>query len=136
MCGVTIRRAEDNLSSGLLDGAQAQLLQLDAGHPCVVLQRRAFDLQGRCVELRTTRAMPTLMLDASSFAGNPALFAKLPYDTVKAFRPIGVIALFPNVVLVNGQFPVKSVADLITAAKVRKVVVAFRQTVCRSADDH
>ena len=67
----------------------------------------------------------TLMLDASSFAVNPALYPKLPYDTDKAFRPIGVIALFPNVVLVNAQFPAKSVAQLITAAKVNKDAVAF-----------
>ena len=67
----------------------------------------------------------TLMLDASSFAVNPALYAKLPYDTDKAFRPIGVLALFPNVALVHAQFPVKSVAELITAAKARKDAVAF-----------
>ncbi len=67
----------------------------------------------------------TLMLDASSFAVNPALYPKLPYDTDKAFRPIGVIALFPNVVLVNAQFPAKSVAELIAAAKARKDAVAF-----------
>ena len=51
----------------------------------------------------------TLMLDASSFAVNPALFAKLPYDSDKAFKPIGVIALFPNVLLVNPSFPATSV---------------------------
>lgn len=67
----------------------------------------------------------TLMLDASSFAVNPALYSKLPYDTDKAFRPIGVIALFPNVLLVNAQFPAKSVAELIAAARVRKDAVAF-----------
>jgi GntR family transcriptional regulator len=55
VCGVTIHRAEDKLSFGRLDAAQAALLQLDTGHPCVVVQRQAFDLQGRCVELRTTR---------------------------------------------------------------------------------
>lgn len=54
VCGVTIHRAEDNLSFGLLDAAQAALLQLEVGHPCVQVQRRAFDLSGRCVELRTT----------------------------------------------------------------------------------
>lgn len=55
VCGVTIHRAEDNLSFSLLDAMQAGLLQLDAAHPCVTVQRQAFDLQGRCVELRTTR---------------------------------------------------------------------------------
>lgn len=67
----------------------------------------------------------TLMLDASSFAVNPSLYPKLPYDTEKAFRPIGVIALFPNVVLVNAQFPAKNVAELIAAAKVKKDAVSF-----------
>ena len=67
----------------------------------------------------------TLMLDASSFAVNPSLYTKLPYDTEKAFRPIGVIALFPNVVLVNAQFPAKNVAELTAAARVKKEAVSF-----------
>jgi tripartite-type tricarboxylate transporter receptor subunit TctC len=67
----------------------------------------------------------TLMLDASSFAVNPALYPKLPYDSVKAFRPIGVIAQFPNVVLVNAQFPARSVAELGTLARARKDAVAY-----------
>jgi tripartite-type tricarboxylate transporter receptor subunit TctC len=67
----------------------------------------------------------TLMLDASSFAVNPALYPKLPYDTDRAFRPIGVIAQFPNVVLVNAQFPPKSVAELIALARSRKGAVSF-----------
>ncbi|MEO8120140.1 MAG: tripartite tricarboxylate transporter substrate binding protein [Rhodoferax sp.] len=74
------------------------------------------------------RAAPdgyTLMLDASSFAVNPALYAKIPYDTDKAFRPIGVVALFPNVLLVNAQFPARSVAELVTAAKARPDAVAY-----------
>lgn len=54
VCGVTINRAEDKLSFGLLTAAQAALLRLEAGHPCVQVQRRAFDLGGHCVELRTT----------------------------------------------------------------------------------
>jgi len=54
VCGVTIHRAEDRLSFGLLTAEQAALLQLDVGHPCVQVDRRAFDLGGRCVELRTT----------------------------------------------------------------------------------
>jgi hypothetical protein len=36
-----------------------------------------------------------------------------------------VIALFPNVVLVNAQFPAKNVAELIAAAKVKKDAVSF-----------
>ena len=67
----------------------------------------------------------TLMLDASSFAVNPSLYTKLPYDTLKAFVPIGVIALFPNVVLVNAGFPVKNIAELTTAARKSKDAVSY-----------
>jgi tripartite-type tricarboxylate transporter receptor subunit TctC len=67
----------------------------------------------------------TLMLDASSFSVNPALYPKLPYDSEKAFRPIGVIALFPNVMLVNPNFPANSVADVVSLAKQKKDAVSF-----------
>lgn len=67
----------------------------------------------------------TLMLDASNFAANPALYPKLPYDSLKAFRPVGVVALFPNVVLVNPGFAAKSVADLVGIASRKKDAVAY-----------
>ena len=67
----------------------------------------------------------TLMLDASSFSVNPSLYPKLPYDSAKAFQAIGVIALFPNVVLVNANFPAKNIAELIGAAGKSKNAVSF-----------
>ncbi len=67
----------------------------------------------------------TLMLDASSFAVNPSLFSKLPYDSEKAFKPIGVIALFPNVLLVNANFAAKSVTDVVNMAKAKSNAVAY-----------
>jgi tripartite-type tricarboxylate transporter receptor subunit TctC len=67
----------------------------------------------------------TLMLDASSFAVNPSLYNKLPYDSLKAFKPIGVVALFPNVVLVNSNFSAKNVNDLIATAGKAKESVSY-----------
>jgi tripartite-type tricarboxylate transporter receptor subunit TctC len=67
----------------------------------------------------------TLMLDASSFSVNPSLYPKLPYDSAKAFQPVGVIALFPNVVLVNANFPAKNIAELMGAAGKSKNAVSF-----------
>ena len=67
----------------------------------------------------------TLMLDASSYATNPALFAKLPYDPAKAFKPVTVIALFPNMLVVNPQFSARSVAELIQLARSKPGVVAY-----------
>ena len=54
VCGVVIHHAEDHLSFGQLTQQQAKRLGLERGHPCVRVQRRAFDLANRCVELRTT----------------------------------------------------------------------------------
>ena len=54
VCGVTVQRAEDQLSFGLLTAEQAKQLELESAHPCVQVQRTAFDLGGRCTELRTT----------------------------------------------------------------------------------
>jgi len=96
------------------------------GQPVVIDNKPG--ASGQIGAAAVAKALPdghTLMLDASSFAVNPALYPKLPYDTDKAFRPIGIIALFPNVVLVNAQFPAKSVAELIATAKMRKDAVAF-----------
>ena len=67
----------------------------------------------------------TLMLDASSFAVNPALFPRLLYDSDKAFRPVGVIALFPNVLLVNPSVPAASVKELVALAKAKKNGVSY-----------
>jgi tripartite-type tricarboxylate transporter receptor subunit TctC len=67
----------------------------------------------------------TLLFDASSFAVNPSLYPKLPYDSSKAFKAIGVIALFPNVVLVNPQFPAKNIAELTNLARSKKEGLSY-----------
>jgi GntR family transcriptional regulator len=53
-CGVVVHRAEDQLSFDTLSASNARRLGLTKGHPCVRVRRRAYDLAGRCVELRVT----------------------------------------------------------------------------------
>jgi tripartite-type tricarboxylate transporter receptor subunit TctC len=67
----------------------------------------------------------TLLLDASSYAVNPSLYAKLPYDPAKAFTPIAVLARFPNVLVVTPSFPPRDVKELIAAAKAAPGTIAF-----------
>lgn len=74
---------------------------------------------------RATADGHTLLFDASSFAVNPSLYPKLPYDSSKAFKTIGVVALFPNVVLVNAQFPARNLAELTQLARSKKDAVSF-----------
>ncbi|MBS0506051.1 MAG: tripartite tricarboxylate transporter substrate binding protein [Proteobacteria bacterium] len=56
---------------------------------------------------------------------NASLYAKLGYDPVKDFEPIGLIAKIPNILVVNNNVPVKSVADYIGFAKESKDGITF-----------
>jgi tripartite-type tricarboxylate transporter receptor subunit TctC len=67
----------------------------------------------------------TLMLDATNHAVNPSLFPKLPYDPYKAFAPVTLLALFPNVLVVHPAFPVSTVDDLIKKAKAEPGKLAY-----------
>jgi tripartite-type tricarboxylate transporter receptor subunit TctC len=58
----------------------------------------------------------TVLVISLAHAVNPWLY-KLPYDPIKAFTPVGVMAKGPNVLSVNPDFPVKSVKELIALAK-------------------
>jgi tripartite-type tricarboxylate transporter receptor subunit TctC len=60
-----------------------------------------------------------LLLDASSFAVNPVLFPRLPYDSDKAFTPLAVLALFPNVLVCTPRFEARNVKDLVSMARAR-----------------
>ena len=59
----------------------------------------------------------TLLMGTFANAVNPSLNAKLPYDAHGAFAPVSLIARSFNIVVVNPASPIKSIADLIAAAK-------------------
>ncbi len=83
---------------------------------------------GTVAAAQVARATPdgsTLLLDASSFAVNPALFDKLPYDTATAFAPLGVLALFPNVLVCTASFEAKSLADVLRLAREKPRTLAY-----------
>jgi tripartite-type tricarboxylate transporter receptor subunit TctC len=58
-----------------------------------------------------------LMGTVGTHAINPSLYSKMPYDHVKDFAPVVLVAGVPNVLVVNPTLPVNSVADLIKLAK-------------------
>jgi tripartite-type tricarboxylate transporter receptor subunit TctC len=55
----------------------------------------------------------TLLVISTGFVVNPSLYAKVPYDAVKDFAPITLVAASPNVVSVNPSVPAKNVQELI-----------------------
>jgi len=61
----------------------------------------------------------------STHAVNPTLYPKMPYDAVKDFAPISMIAITPNVLVVPVNSPINSVKDLIAAAKAKPGKLAF-----------
>ena len=74
------------------------------------------------------RAAPdgyTLMNSPSTHAINPGLYAKLPYDTIRDFTPISLIASSPNTLVVHPSLPVKNVRELIALAKQRPGELSF-----------
>jgi tripartite-type tricarboxylate transporter receptor subunit TctC len=74
---------------------------------------------------RATPDGTSLLLDASSFAVNPSLYPKLPYDSNTAFGPLAVLATFPNVLVCHPGFEAKSVQDVIAKAKAQPDAVAY-----------
>jgi len=48
---------------------------------------------------------------------NGALYSKMPYDMVRDFAPVAHVASAPNLLVVNNDLPVKTVAELITYMK-------------------
>ena len=66
------------------------------------------------------RAAPdghTLMLTISSHVTNALLYPKQPYDALKDFAPVSLVANSPFVLVVNPALPATSVAELVALAK-------------------
>src|SRR6266540_1143336 len=58
----------------------------------------------------------TILIISMAHAVNPWLY-KLPYDPIKAFTPISILASGPNVVTVHPSLPVNSIKELVALAK-------------------
>ncbi len=68
----------------------------------------------------------TLLLGTiASHAINPALQPKMPYGATRNFAPVIFIGNIANVLLVGAQQPMKTVKELIAAAKARPRTLAF-----------
>ena len=68
----------------------------------------------------------TILLGAlSTHAVNPSLYAKMPYDAAKDFAPITLIAVTPNVLVVNANSPVQNVKEFIAYTKANPGKLSF-----------
>jgi tripartite-type tricarboxylate transporter receptor subunit TctC len=67
----------------------------------------------------------TILMITTTFAINPSLYKKLPYDPHKDFTPLTQLNSQPNVVVVNPAFQASSVKELIALAKSKRGELTF-----------
>jgi tripartite-type tricarboxylate transporter receptor subunit TctC len=71
---------------------------------------------GNIASGQVARAAPdgyTIMAISTGFVVNPSLYARVPYDPIKDFAPVTLIAVSPNVVVVNPSVPAKTLPELV-----------------------
>lgn len=67
----------------------------------------------------------TLLMGAVHHTIATSVYKKLPYDFQKDFAPITVVAMVPNVLVVNANTPVKNVSELVAYAKANAATVSY-----------
>ena len=67
----------------------------------------------------------TVLMITTTFAINPGLYSKLPYDPGRDFTPVTQLNSQPNVVVVTPSFAGKSIKDLIALAKAKPGELTF-----------
>jgi tripartite-type tricarboxylate transporter receptor subunit TctC len=80
---------------------------------------------GSAIGARATPDGYTLIINSSAHTVNPALYAKLPYDTQKDFVDIAPLTGTPNVLVNNVNAKVRSIKDFIADAKARPGQINF-----------
>ena len=67
----------------------------------------------------------TLLFAASAFGIVPSLYAQLPYDVEKDFRPVAMVATFPSVLVTHPSVPANTLQQLIDFARQKPGVLNF-----------
>ena len=102
----------------VLARAVGQKLAENVGQPVVIDNRPGANTNiGNEAVAKSPPDGYTLLATASTLTINPSLYANLPYDAVKSFAPLTLIATTPLVLVVHPSLPVKSVQELAALAK-------------------
>jgi tripartite-type tricarboxylate transporter receptor subunit TctC len=104
-----------------------QQLSVQMGVPVVIENRAgAGTIVGSETAAKATPDGYTLLAGlTANMAVNPSLFKKLPYDPIRDFTPVGMMAQFPFVLVVSKDFPAHSVKELIELAKQKPGQINF-----------
>jgi tripartite-type tricarboxylate transporter receptor subunit TctC len=96
-------------------------------HEPVVLENRA-GAGGSIAAAAVARAPAdgyTLLVDSTGHALAPAIYAHLPYDTLKDLIDVAPFGQQPNVLVVPKASPYKTMMDLVNAAKAKPGTINF-----------
>lgn len=67
----------------------------------------------------------TLLVQSASYAANPAIYKKLPYDPLKALVDINILGITPYLMSTSPSGPYQSLKDLVLAAKAKPGEIPF-----------
>ena len=67
----------------------------------------------------------TLLMVNSGHTVNPGMYKKLPYDTIRDFAPITLVATIANLLVVHPSLPAKSVPEFVRLAKARPGTINY-----------
>jgi tripartite-type tricarboxylate transporter receptor subunit TctC len=108
----------------------AQRMTKSLGQPVIVDHRPgANGIVAMELVARSPADGHTLVLsNVGPIAMNPALYEKLPYDPLKSFAPVTLVATAQYVLLVHPSLPVKSLRDFLALAKKRPGAINYATT--------
>jgi tripartite-type tricarboxylate transporter receptor subunit TctC len=108
-------------STDIVARVMAQKLSEVLGRQIVIDNRAgaAGNIAMELVAKSTPDGYTLVMGHIGTLCVNPSLYRKLPYDPVKDFAPISLVALVPNMLVVHPSLPPKSVPELIAYTKAR-----------------
>jgi tripartite-type tricarboxylate transporter receptor subunit TctC len=106
-------------TTDILARAVAQRFSEAFGQPFVVDNRPGAggNIGAELVAKSAPDGYTLVMGTVGTHAINPSLYARMPYDHVKDFAPVFLVAGVPNVLEVNPGLPVHTVAELVAYAK-------------------
>ena len=114
-------------TTDILARAVAADLQKSFGQPVIVDNKAGAggNIGSDFVAKAAPDGYTLLMATVGTHAINVTLYPKMPYDAVKDFSPVSLVAGVPNVLVAAPNYPVNSVKDLIDIAKKSPDAVTF-----------
>lgn len=113
-------------TTDVLARALAERLQPLLGQPVIVESKPGAGATLGAEHVARSRADGhTLLVGAVHHTIASSVYRRLGYDFQKDFAPLTVIAMVPNVLVVNAGSPVRTVADLVAAAKAAKPGLSY-----------